>query len=56
MELEIHLSGGLQTWGIILLFAWMLSMLGIIYEWIFENSVQFKDNICKELNYITSIA
>lgn len=55
MELEIHLSGGLQTWGIILLFAWMLSMLGILYEWIFANALTFKSSICKELDYITSI-
>lgn len=55
MEIGIHLSGGLQTWGLILLFAWVLSMLNIIYEWIFKNSIQFSESVCGELSYVTHI-
>jgi hypothetical protein len=52
---ETSLSGGLKTWGMILIFAWSLAFLGILYEWIFEDSLNISSNVCKDLSYLQEI-
>lgn len=55
MIVETHIYGGLKTWGMILLFGWVLSMLGVIYEWVFHNTKFVSNAVCSELEYITSV-
>lgn len=55
MKIQTHLSGGIKTWGMILLFACLLSTLGLIYDWIYQASQTVSTTFCKEISYLTNI-
>lgn len=54
MRVDTNLSGGIKTWGMILLFAWTLSLLGILYEWIFTDCIELASNACELLSHVTN--
>lgn len=55
MKIQTYLSGGVKTWGMILLFAWILSTLKIIYDWFYNASREISNSFCQQNSYITSI-
>lgn len=55
LTVETSLYGGIKTWGMILLFAWSLSFLSVIYETIFDKSLTISNTVCDELIYLKKV-
>lgn len=55
MRISTHLSGGIQTWAMILMIAWTLGILGLFYEWVYSESLNVSNVLCERLNYLSNI-
>lgn len=53
--IETNLSGGIKTWGMILLFAWTLSILGLVYEWLFSDCIELTSNACELVSHVINV-